>query len=186
MDPPLSPEGVRQVAQIAGGIAPGSLQLVWSSPLQRARALAEAMAQSAGCSVVIDERLTEMAMGVWEGLHRQEIEAQYPDLYAAWYQRPDTVQFPGGERLRDVSDRMVSFLDDAFSSGAPSRAAVVSHDSVVRIAVMKALGLGLDRLHAFRMRNGSVSVLHGHAWDASVESVDVTAHLTGSPFVLPS
>ena len=184
IDTPLSDLGQRQVETIASLVTPGAFQTVFMSPLRRAGLLAEAVAAAAEVGIVVDDRLTEIGMGPWEGLTRTEIEARFPLMLAAWHYSPDTVTFPGGETLGDVASRVSAFMEERFADTELHRIAVVTHDSVVKVAVMLALGLDLSHLHRFRMRNGSISVLRGRRYAGSVETVDSVSHLTGSPFEL--
>src|ERR1039458_6272013 len=48
-----------------------------------------------------DARITEIAMGPWEGLTRDQIEKQYGEMLGMWHHRPDQVVFPEGETLAD-------------------------------------------------------------------------------------
>jgi probable phosphoglycerate mutase len=186
IDAPLSEVGRDQVKEITRHVQSGDFGAVFSSPLTRARVLAESMAQASGADVVVDERLTEIAMGPWEGLTRAEIESRFGEMLRTWHTRPELVEFPGAETLGAVSRRVGDFLTERFSSPDHDRVAVVSHDVVVKVAIMRGLGLDLRNLHAFRMRNGSVSVLRGWTLKGSVESVGNYSHLTGSPFQLPN
>lgn len=186
IDTELSPDGLEQVQQIAGLVKLHDFEVVYSSPLKRARILASAMAERAQVPLIIDERMTEIAMGPWEGLRRHEIQEQFGDMLDRWHDHPDGVQFPGGENLDDVAERVGAFMDAIFKDRLRNRIAVISHDAVVKVALMLSLGLELRHLHRFRMRNGSVSVLKGSSYIGSVDAIDCTSHLTGSPFRVPS
>lgn len=185
IDTELSDEGRRQAVALASLVGPGVVDRVYSSPLRRARYLADAIGRNASLPVVVDERLTEIAMGPWEGLTRTEIAERFPEMLEAWESRSDEISFPQGESLVDVASRVRPFMEELFATGAENRAIVVTHDAVVKVAIMLALGLELRHLHRFRMRNGSISILRGHRYPGSVETVDGLGHLTGSPFHLP-
>lgn len=184
IDTALNATGRLHMERITSLVQPGQFSAVYSSPLSRARCLAESVACKARAPLIVDDRLTEMAMGPWEGLTRVEIEEQFPAMLNLWHDRPDEVSFPGGETVHDVALRARSFMEERFLDSTCTPIAVVTHDTVVKVAVMLSLGLGLDCLHRFRMRNGSISVLRGGAYAGSVESIGNTSHLSGSPFEL--
>jgi len=186
IDTELSDLGTADVETIARQARPGDFEAIYCSPLGRARSLAECVGEAVGCRPIVDERLTEIAMGPWEGLTRAEIESQFPETFAAWQTKSDEVQFPGGESLADVAGRVRSFAEDVFESRSETSVLVVSHDAVIKVALMLAIGLELRYLHRFRLRNGSVSILRGRVFLGSVETVDSQTHLSGSPFRLPS
>jgi phosphoserine phosphatase len=186
LDPPLSEIGDRQMEAVANLVFPGAFDLVYSSPLKRTRVLAGIIAQRAEAPVRIDDRLIEINLGAWQGMHREEIEREYADMFHTWYDRPDLVQFPAGENLAAVWDRVGSFMTEVFESGRDvSRVCVVTHDVVIKVALMQSLGIPTRHLHRFRLHNASISVLRGTSPVGSVEAVDVTDHLTGSPLLLP-
>ena len=58
--------------------------VVLTSPLQRCRNTAEAIAAEVGAPVVVDERLIDGVLGDWTGLRAAEIEERWPDEFASW------------------------------------------------------------------------------------------------------
>jgi broad specificity phosphatase PhoE len=181
IDTPLSAQGKADVIRIASLVQPGDFEVAFSSPLTRARVLAQDVCSAARCSLSIDERLTEISMGPWEGITRREIEEHFPALLETWETRSDEVRFPNGESLEDVASRARSLMNEVFDAHS-SPILIVSHDAVIKVIIMLALGLELRHLHRFRMRNGSISILHGSHYVGSVETIDSVAHLRSSPF----
>ena len=97
---------------------------VISSPLRRARRLAEALADQ----VFIDERLAEIDFGEWEGKRWDDIERKAIDAWAT-----DVSGFtpPGGESVAGLQRRVIDFADSLDCS----RVALVSHAGVLRALV---------------------------------------------------
>jgi alpha-ribazole phosphatase len=95
-----------------------------ASPLRRARRLAEALDPEAR----IDERLSEIDFGEWEGQPWDVIDRVLLDRWAA-----DVLNFvpPGGESVARLQERVVDF---ACSLRIP-RVAIVSHAGVMRALV---------------------------------------------------
>lgn len=76
-DPPLSELGTTQAAQAARRL--GNVDVIVSSPLQRAVVTAETIAEHTGVGPVqIDADLAERDVGAWSGLTRAEIEEGWP------------------------------------------------------------------------------------------------------------
>jgi alpha-ribazole phosphatase len=97
---------------------------LWSSPLQRCRALAsELHAQPA-----FDERLVEMDFGIWEGQPWDAIPRIQLDAWAA-----DVADFapPGGESPQAVLKRALAFV----AGLQVPEAIVVTHGGVIRTLV---------------------------------------------------
>ena len=81
-----------------------------TSPLQRARRTAEAVAEATGAPLVVDEDLVEADFGAWEGLTFAEAGKQWPDELAAWMASPDATP-PDGESFAMVALRVLAGLD---------------------------------------------------------------------------
>ena len=57
--------------------------VVLTSPLQRCRNTAQAIAAEVGAPVVVDERLIDGLLGEWTGFRAAEIEERWPQEFAA-------------------------------------------------------------------------------------------------------
>ena len=183
----MSTRGNDQIEAVVRLVFAGAFDLVLSSPLQRAREFGDRISCRAGAPLVIDDRLVEINLGAWQGMYRDDIERQYPDMFHTWYDHPERVEFPeGGETLAAVWDRVGAFMAELFERRRDyARVCVTTHDIVIKVALMQALGMPMQHLHRFRLRNASISVLRGTSPVGSVEAMDVTSHLSGSPLLLP-
>lgn len=161
LESPLSSKGEAQSPVVAQAFAGQNIDAVYASPLGRALHLAEAVAEASGAPVKIDHRLTELGQCPWEGRQLGEIQKTYPDLYEAWYGRPDEVTFPHGENLKTVQARALSFLEDIYKSHPTSQVAVVTHSVVIMVMVASALSLSLRYVHNIRLANGGITTLCG-------------------------
>ena len=135
-DAVLSDVGVAQAAALAAGLASSPVTRVLSSPLQRARATAAAIANVHGIEVECDERLIELDYGKWDTLPLRDIPA---DAWTTWRSDSDFAP-PGGERLTDVSARVESFIADLATDDL---VVAVSHVSPIKAAVCIALDVGV-------------------------------------------
>ncbi|MEU6745188.1 histidine phosphatase family protein [Spirillospora sp. NPDC046719] len=133
-DVPLNGVGVRQAASAARLLAALRPTAIVSSPMQRAVATAQALADATGLTVTCDSDLTERGGGVWEGLTGDEIRARYPAEHAVW-------QPPGGETEEQVAKRFSAALERALESVPDGGVlVVVSHGAAIRIGMLHWLG----------------------------------------------
>ncbi|MBS4017148.1 MAG: alpha-ribazole phosphatase family protein [Dechloromonas sp.] len=95
---------------------------VWSSPLQRCRALAEALHPAP----LFDARLQEMDFGRWEGVPWDEVSRAELD---AWAADVENYAPPGGESPLMVRARVLEFL----STLTLPAAVLVTHAGVIRL-----------------------------------------------------
>jgi probable phosphoglycerate mutase len=146
LDPPLDPVGhdqARAAAVALNALAPSA---VVSSDLSRAAATAAYLG-----TYETDPRLREIDVGEWGGLTRPEIEARFPDTYAAWL-RGEDVRHEGGETVADVAARVRdAVLARLAASGAAGPLVVVTHGGAARALVVALLGLPVSARAAFEV-----------------------------------
>ncbi len=176
IDAPLSDLGRAQAEALAHALAEKGIAKILSSPLSRCVETAMPLARTIGVPIQTDPLLTEIAHGDWEGRYREEIARNDPIRFRAWRQRPGEVQFTGGESLRDVAIRWDRFVS-AFEPSVDTL--IVSHDIVVRIALLERTGRSIDDLRTVRARNAAYAEFEvtEDRWRLLHESV--TAHLRG-------
>lgn len=123
---------------------------VFTSPLRRARHLAEALHPAP----VIDERLCEINFGDWEGRAWDDIERDALDAWAA-----DVTGFtpPGGESVAGLQARVIDF---ARSLPALPAVALVAHAGVLRALVGHWQRLPLAEWTQRKFDFGSLTTLH--------------------------
>jgi broad specificity phosphatase PhoE len=124
-----------------------------SSPMLRCTATARFTAARLGLPLETDERLIEIAHGTWEGRLRDELAANDPQRYGAWRNDPANVSFEGGETLRDVDARWRDFA--ASLAGYKEDVLILSHDAVLRVAILAAKNAPLDRFWNVKAENGA-------------------------------
>ena len=173
-DSPLTPRGRAQArahgALLETLIAEPAAWRVVASPLGRAfhtARLACAELDLAEAAIETDPRLKEIAYGDWEGLTYGEIEARYPDHWAARARDRWGFVVPGGESYAMVAARAGAFLDQVRGNTI-----VVSHGGTGRVLrglyarlappEIKTLEQPQDALH--RLTQGTVARIdHGES-----------------------
>ncbi len=172
----LTPLGMRQALALAGAMENARIGCVVSSPMLRCTATAKPSADRLNLRLDIDDRLIEIAHGTWEGRLRDEIAANDPARYRAWREDPAHVAFEHGETIADVLARWREFAA-SFRPAAP--ALVVTHDAVVRVALLAAAGRPLDDFWQPRVENGAYAVLDAGPSGWTLVDEHVAAHLHG-------
>jgi alpha-ribazole phosphatase len=149
-DVPLDDLGHRQARAVAQFLTEEPVAAVYSSPLQRATATAHPIAASHGLEVIVDERLTDMDFGAWEGKALSDVPHVWPDLFAKWERKPQEVTFPGGESLPAVRARSAAALEECASRHIGQSVAIVSHRVITKVLICYVLGL--DDSHFWQIR----------------------------------
>lgn len=177
-DIPLTKAGVKQAALAARRLAdPPAVDVIVTSPLQRARRTAEAVAEATGAPLVVDEGLVEADFGAWEGLTFAEAGERWPEELAAWMASPDAAP-PDGESFAMVALRVLAALDRLIEEHRHGRAVVVSHVTPIKTLVCRALLAPPEAM--FRMNLDVASLTRIDCFDngsALLRSLNDTAHL---------
>ncbi|MBI1736221.1 MAG: histidine phosphatase family protein [Candidatus Rokubacteria bacterium] len=166
LDVPLSERGERQCAAQARSLARMPLAAVFTSDLARSRRSGEIIAAPHGLRPTPVPALREMAMGRWDGLTAEQIQASEPDAFARWMARLDEFPFPGGESVPDLAARAWPAFEDIAAAHGGAPVAVVAHGGTNRALLCRALGVPLRRILAFGQDYGALSVLErsGERW----------------------
>lgn len=157
----LDDRGRAQAAAVAARLAGLPLDALVSSPLERCRETAEAVAAVTGVEKVeIDERFGEVHYGDWTGRPLAELVKE--PLWPAVQAHPSAVRFPGedGEALAAAQHRAVTAVRDWNARLGPDAAYLVcSHGDIIKAIVADALGLHLDQFQRIQADPASLTVI---------------------------
>ena len=136
----LSDEGRHQVQRLSQRLANDAIKAVYCSPLSRAVDTAEILAAPHGLTPIRRDGLREISHGRWEGLTRREVEALYPDEYAAWEIDPFTFAPETGESGLQVLARALPVIREIVIAHPGETVAVSSHKATLRLILSSLLG----------------------------------------------
>jgi broad specificity phosphatase PhoE len=156
-DVPLNDTGLRQAELLGEYLSGEKIDVVYSSPLQRAVRTAEAIAARQRLDINIVANLNDIDCGQWQGLSLREVEEKYPELYQDWLDTPEQVRLPGGETLEEVRSRVVPFIEDAVMRCGEGAIVLVSHRVVHKVIIGALLGLGNASFWNFRLDTGGIT-----------------------------
>lgn len=139
-DVALSDEGRRQAGGLAARLAGESLNAVYTSPMQRTVETASIVAAPHDLPPQAEDGLREIDHGHWEGMHRSEVEARFPEEYAAWEQDPFTFAPRGGESGLHVLARSLPVIREIVVRHAGETVLVISHKATIRLLISTLLG----------------------------------------------
>ena len=179
-DDALSEIGERQAAQLAEALAPLPIAEVYSSPLQRTRNTALAIAAPHRLQVKVEDALRECNFGAWEGLSRAEVLARGPaevQLLQAW-ERDASVAPPDGESFAAMQQRVRAFVDELAQTHAGQALALVSHVGPIKVLLAAALEAPTSASMRIFLDPATISVVDWQSGGrALVRLVNSHAHL---------
>jgi probable phosphomutase (TIGR03848 family) len=155
----LDDRGLGQAEAAAARLRDLPLDAIVSSPLDRCRQTAQAIADKRDKpGVTVDDRVGECRYGEWTGQPLKKL-ARDP-LWRVVQAHPSAVTFPGGESMPDVQHRSVGAVRDWNARlGKDATYLICSHGDVIKAIVADSLGLHLDQSQRIQVDPCSLTVI---------------------------
>lgn len=144
-DPELNLAGVTQAHLLAETLRPLNLQIIYSSPLQRALQTAEIIGHELNIPIVVDNELIEGNFGINEGQYHKDIILT--EEYKTWRNLDAeyiNFRFEGGESKYEIMRRMYGAIS-ALLSTPQKIIGISSHSAAIRYLVLQ-FGIQMPRL----------------------------------------
>ena len=133
-DIPLCAEGIKQAKQTAINLKDYKIDIIYSSPLKRAKKTAEIINKYHNAPIIIDERIIDYNVGkTFEGVKAQNITKEVMDDY---WENPTNY---GGQAQEDFDKQTDSFYEDI--KGSKQNILIVSHSGVYRQLIRCTTGV---------------------------------------------
>jgi probable phosphoglycerate mutase len=155
---PLTEKGRDQVALLGTYLSTCGIEKVVCSPLLRCQESGQIIAGASALSIETEDSLSEINLGVWEGLTVDEVKKRYPGAYEERGEDLAGYRPTGGESFHDLLDRVVPAFMQIIES-SPSKTAVVAHAGVNRVLLCHILGIPLTRMFSFEQSYAHFNVI---------------------------
>lgn len=184
-DIPLCREGVKESYSIARFFGNnGQIDYIVTSPLQRAVDMASAISSTMKLPVEIDENLSEMHFGLWEGLTSNEIRERYPEEGELWFSNPNVSYVPGGENYEFFEQRVKKVFRALEKKASLGNIAVVTHGGPLRLYLGNRMNLpDPSEFLKLEIPRGSISKVACNNSKPVVVTFADTSHLDADAFV---
>ena len=160
----LDDVGTEQAARVGDRLAGLRLAALVTSPLERCRQTARAIAerQADGLAARRDKGIIEVDYGEWTGGDLKKLSKE--PLWKVVQGHPAGAVFPGGESMAGMAARAVAAvrrLDAEVEAehGPEAVWAAVSHGDIIKAVLADALGMHLDAFQRVVVDPASVSVV---------------------------
>ncbi len=156
LDTPLSDVGREQAAIVATRLSfiPPP-EVIYSSPLLRAKETVEILTDTLHLPVVYDDNLMEWSLGETEGDTLENFQKKNPGFEIRW--NDFEFRYPGGESKRELSERAIRFVKRLRSESRVPL--VVGHQGNLNYVIVEALGLPATAAIPFRLGNCGVAII---------------------------
>jgi probable phosphoglycerate mutase len=171
----LNEEGKKQAETLGLRLESVKLRAIYSSPLERARETAEAVASHhPELTAAIEEGLNEVDFGSWTGRRLSRLSRRR--LWQTVQRTPSRAIFPGGEAIRDMQNRLINTLEAIASRHGSGKIAVVSHSDVIKVAIAYYAGMPLDMFQRLIISPASISTVALGEHGPMILQVNDTSH----------
>lgn len=178
-DVPLDAHGLRPAALIGERLAAeAEMDVLLSSPLQRALTTARAIGDRIGLPPTTVPGLVEMDFGDLEGYTVDRIVAEHPGIADRMADLEDEeLAWPGGESRRDFHDRVMAAFLAILEEHHAHRVVVVAHGGVISSFLARVYGASPHDWTAYHTGNCSLTHLVVRPETTNVHLFNDVVHL---------
>lgn len=130
----LTPNGHRHATRLAKELKGKKIDIAYTSPLKRTKqTLKHILKYHPETKVIVDERLIERDYGQLSRKNKKKYEREHPDLYPKYHRSYD-IPPPGGESIKEVEKRVLSFINEIANNAKKNRldVLIVTHGNTIR------------------------------------------------------
>jgi probable phosphoglycerate mutase len=177
LDSPLTAKGLSQAQALARRLSGERFSALYTSDLGRAYQTAQLIAAATGHSVVLDSRLRERKLGVFQGLTSEEIRAVHAEEYELYRIRDPDHALPGGESLRQQVDRNLRCFEELAQRHLGESIVVVTHGGVLSGLFRHVLSIPMQAPRRFAFANSSLNIFIFQEGDWMLQTWGDVSHL---------
>lgn len=145
-DMDISELGAQQLEFLGKRFESVDVDVIYSSPLTRAKKTAHAIADRKGMTVKVFDGLREVCGGVIDGNPIFESFKKYPHLADAWDNHPQDFAPENGEPMRDAYERIWKAVSEIVKENKGKSIVATSHGGVIRCLMCRLLYQDINRL----------------------------------------
>lgn len=162
-DIPLNEQGVLQAGLVAAHLEQEQIDVIYSSPLARARKTATLIGERHGLEPCLEEGLMEIDFGAWEGLNYSDLDQGEKLVAERWFKNPASANIPGGEPYSAFNERVLQSFAQIRKNN--QNIAVVTHAGVIRVIVAAVLEMPAAAVVRLRLFPASLTILLYDDWE---------------------
>ncbi len=156
---PLTELGTQQAEKIGDFLKPLSISKIYCSPIERAEQTARIVANKVNLRCDVDERLTEIDMGTFTGMHYDEMFEKHGNVFLKFYQGHPVVENNGIETFSNVKKRILDMVDHCTKKHNEETILLVTHMDPIKSIISTILQPSPESLYEMIIRNASLTIL---------------------------
>ena len=156
---PLTELGIQQAEKIGDFLKPLNISKIYCSPIERAEQTARIVANKVDLNCAVDERLTEIDMGTFTGMHYDEMFEKHGNVFLKFYQGHPVVENNGIETFSSVKKRILDMVDHCSKKHNEETILLVTHMDPIKSIISTILQPRPESLYDMIIRNASLTIL---------------------------
>jgi probable phosphoglycerate mutase len=169
---PLTEVGVQQAEKIGDFLKPFNISKIYCSPIERAEHTAKIVANKVDLRCDIDERLTEIDMGTFTGMHYDEMFKKHGNVFLKFYQGHPIVEENGIETFTSVKKRVLDMVDHCSKKHNEETILFVTHMDPIKSIISTILQPKPESLYEMIIRNASLTILKNEQSSFSMVAIN--------------
>jgi broad specificity phosphatase PhoE len=115
-DLPMTDQGSDQVARAIHEYEfPGAFSMILVSDEEASQRTARMLPQNGDTKVKTVTELSNVDLGLWEGVLASDLQERSPSTHAQWTEHPERISPPEGESLADAQDRLLTTIEKSLA-----------------------------------------------------------------------
>jgi len=184
----LNEEGLRQSRLLAKRLANERIDIIYSSPQERALQTAEMIAKPHSLSIITHAGLAERTHGLIDGMSMDEFKKKYPKVFDEYMKTREIKGMEGAETLAQLTNRAMAAFKEIVEQNLKKNILIVSHGGICKNIIMALAGMpsgpsdfagakdGFKR-PSLRQHNCCINIIKSDGKRFVVEKIDDTSHL---------
>ncbi len=169
---PLTELGIEQAQQIGNFLKSFNVSKIYCSPIERAEHTAKIVADSVGLGCTVDERLTEIDMGSFSGMHYDEMFKKHGNVFLKFYQNHPVVEENGIETFASVKNRVLDMVSHCSQKHDGETILLVTHMDPIKSMISTILQPKPESLYEMIIRNASLTILKNEQSSFSMVAIN--------------
>lgn len=145
-DSPLTEKGMRQAALLGERLKEVRLDCIYTSSSPRALKTTELIRGQRSIEVLPMDALQEMRLGSWEGRLGDDIKAEEPERWNAFWHNPPAYRPDLGESYPQVQERVLNVLNRIVTEHTSQNILIVTHGVIFKVIMAYFENRPLERL----------------------------------------
>ena len=157
-DYPLTSKGLKQAENAGRYLKDTDFEIIYSSPLKRARQTAEKVTDILGADYQVNYAFNNIELGQWEGRKQPAIKEQYPGKWRTWITNPRELHIKGMENIKDIEKRVITGIE-TIRSRHSGNVLIITHRTIIKIAVAALARMEVPAFWKIRINTAGLVIL---------------------------